>query len=120
MSAKKIVQDFYKSDALINSKIMDTFLHPDVVVAWNSSKGFIEMKRAAILALSSEMSKAYVRSKARISHLVPDGDTVAVRYSHYIKTIENPREEMLLAHFMVIWELKDGKLFRGFQMSQLS
>jgi hypothetical protein len=44
---------------------------------------------------------------------------IAVRYSHYIKTIENPREEMLLAHFMVIWELKDDKLYRGYQISQL-
>ena len=120
MSAKKIVQDFYKSDALINSDIMDSFLHPDIVLDWNSSKGFLQLKRKEILEMTAEMSKAYVRSKARISHIVVDGDQVAVRYSHYIKTIENPREEMLLAHFMVIWELKDSKLFRGYQMSQLS
>ena len=120
MSAKKIVQDFYKSDALINSDIIDTFLHPDIIVDWNSSKGFIQMKRKEILALSAELGKAYVRSKVKISHMVVDVDKVAVRYSHYIKTIENPREEMLLAHFMVIWELKDDKLFRGYQMSQLS
>jgi len=120
MSAKKIVQDFYKSDALINSDIMDSFLHPDIVLDWNSSKGFLQLKRKEILEMTTEMSKAYVRSKARISHMVVDGDQAAVRYSHYIKTIENPREEMLLAHFMVIWELKDGKLFRGYQMSQLS
>lgn len=120
MSSKKIVQDFYKSDALINSEIMDTYLHSEVSVDWNSSKGLIKINRGEILALAAEMGKAYVRSKARISHIVHDGNTVAVRYSHYIKTIENPREEMLLAHFMVIWELKDGKLFRGCQMSQLS
>ena len=119
-SAKKIVQDFYKSDALINPEIMDTFLHADVVVDWNSSKGFIQMNRNKIIDTTTEMSKAYVRSKARISHILQEGNSVAVRYSHYIKTIENPREEMLLAHFMVVWELLDGKLFRGFQMSQLS
>ena len=120
MSSKKIVQDFYKSDALINSEIMDTYLHPEVSVDWNSSKGLITINRADILALAAEMGKAYVRSKVRISHIVQDGNKVAVRYSHSIKTIENPREEMLLAHFMVIWELKDGKLFRGWQMSQVS
>ena len=120
MSAKKIVQDFYKSDALINSVIMDTYLHPDVTVEWNSSKGFIQINRSEILALSAELGKAYVRSKTRISHILCDANIVSVRYSHYIKTIENPREEMLLAHFMVIWELKDGKLFHGYQMSQLS
>ena len=119
MSAKKLVQDFYKSDALINSEVMDTFLHPEFTLDWNSSKGFIQMKRQDLLAMSHELSKAYVRSKARISHLLKDGDSVTVRYSHYIKTIENPREEMLIAHAVVIWEIKDGKLFRGYQMSQV-
>jgi hypothetical protein len=26
---------------------------------------------------------------------------------------------MLLAHFMAIWQIKDNKLYRGYQMSQL-
>ncbi len=43
MSVKKIVQDFYKSEALINSAVLDTFLHPEVVLEWNSTKGFIQM-----------------------------------------------------------------------------
>lgn len=120
MPAKKLVQQFYKSDALINSEIMDSFLHPEVILEWNSSKGYLQMKREEILALANELSKAYVRSKVRISHLLKEDNFVTVRYSHYIKTIENPREEMLLAHFMVIWEVKDGKLFRGYQMSQFS
>ncbi|HEX8563349.1 MAG TPA: nuclear transport factor 2 family protein [Flavobacterium sp.] len=120
MSAKKFVLDFYKSDALIDSEIMDTFLHPEVTVEWNSSKGYLQMKRDEILALSGELGRAYTRSKVRVSHVLQDGDMVSVRYSHFVKTIENPREEMLLAHFMVIWEIKDGKLFHGFQMSQLS
>jgi hypothetical protein len=119
MSPKKLVQDFYKSDALINSEIMNTFLHPEILLDWNNSKGFVQLKREDILNLSKELSKAYVRSKARITHLLKDGDQIVVRYSHYIKTIENPREEMLLAHFMVIWEVKDDKLYRGYQISQL-
>ncbi len=117
--SKKLVQDFYKSDALINSEIMDTFLHPDIVLDWHSSTGFKQLKRQDLLSLTSELSKAYVRSKAKVSHLVKEGNAIAVRYSHYIKTIENPREEMLLAQFMVIWELKDDKLYRGYQISQL-
>jgi hypothetical protein len=38
MTAKELVQDFYKSDALM-STIMKEYLHPDVSVEWNSSKG---------------------------------------------------------------------------------
>lgn len=119
-SAKKIIQDFYKSDALIDCVVMDSFLHPDVLLDWNSSKGFLQMNRKDLLDLATELSSAYIRSKVRISHLVKEGNTIAVRYSHYVKTVENPREDILLAHFFVIWEIKDEKLFRGYQMSQLS
>ena len=119
MSAKEIVQAFYKSDVLLETEIVAALLHPDVILEWHSTKGFLKFNHQEIIDLSTELSKAYVRSKARISHIVAEGNTVAVRYSHYIKTIENPREEMLLAHFMVVWELKDNKLYRGFQMSQL-
>lgn len=120
MTAKEIVQNFYKSDVLLDTEAMESFLHPDVVLDWNSSKGFLQMTRDQIVALSAELGVAYVRSKIRISHILEDDNLVSVRYSHYVKTFENPREEMLLAHFMVIWEIKEGKLFRGFQMSQLS
>ncbi|MDI5950960.1 nuclear transport factor 2 family protein [Flavobacterium yafengii] len=120
MSAKEVVQKFYKSDALIDSEVMKDFLHPEVVVEWNSSKGFIQLDYNSLLNLSNDLSKAYVRSKVRISHIIAENDVISVRYSHFVKTIENPREEMLLAHFMVIWQIKDNKLFRGYQMSQLS
>lgn len=120
MSPKKFVQAFYKSDALIDSEIMSSYLHPEVEIEWHSSKGFLTMDRERILALSAELSRAYVRSKVRISHIIQDGPMVSVRYAHYIKTVENPREEMLLANFMVIWEIRDGLLYRGWQMSQIS
>ncbi len=119
MSAKKIVQDFYKSEALISSEIMKNYLHPEVILDWNSSKGFLQLKYKEILDLTAEMERSYVRSKARITHLFSDGDQVCVRYSHFIKTFENPREDMLLAHFHVIWEIKDDKLYRGYQMSHV-
>ncbi len=120
MSAKKMVQDFYKPDVMLDSAAMNGFLHDEVLLDWNSSKGLLQMNKQDILALSTELHRAYIRSKIRIFHIVTEGDTVAVRYSHYVKTIENPREDMLLAHFFVIWEIKDGKLYRGYQMSQLS
>jgi len=120
MNAKKIVENFYSSDAIINSEIMNTYMHPEVMLDWNSSKGFLQLKRDEMLALSVELGKAYVRSKIRISHILAEGNLVSVRYSHFVKTIENPREEMLLAHFIAIWEIKDEKLYRGYQMSQIS
>lgn len=120
MSAKQIIQEFYKSDALIDPTVMAVYLHPEIVLEWHSSKGFLKLNYDEIISLTTEMNKAYVRTKARISHILEENETVSVKYSHFVKTVENPREEMLLAHFFVIWELKDHKLFRGFQMSQLS
>ncbi|MCF1191703.1 hypothetical protein LRR18_08910 [Mangrovimonas sp. AS39] len=35
-------------------------------------------------------------------------------------TVENDDEETALAHYISIWELKDGKLFKGFEISQLA
>lgn len=119
MSAKEIVQKFYKSEALLNSDILKEFLHPDIVIDWNSTTGFIQMNYDSLINLSNELSKAYIRSKARISHIIEEGDLVSVRYSHFVKTIENPREDMLLAHFIVIWQIKEDKLFRGYQMSHI-
>lgn len=119
MSAKEIVKKFYKSDALIDSEVMKDYLHPDILVEWNSSTGFVEHNYNSLLDLSNDLSKAYVRSKVRISHIISENDMVSVRYDHFVKTIENPREEMLLAHFFIIWQIKDSKLFRGYQISQL-
>jgi hypothetical protein len=119
MSAKEIVQEFYKSDALLENDTVSKLLHPDIVLEWHSSKGFLKLRYQEIIDLTNELSKAYIRSKARITHILEEENTVSVRYSHFVKTIENPREEMLLAHFMVIWELKNNKLYRGYQMSQL-
>jgi predicted SnoaL-like aldol condensation-catalyzing enzyme len=120
MKAKELVLDLYKNDVLLHRSEVAQLLHDELIIEWNSSKGFIQMKKEDVLNLSDELSTAYVRSKMRITHIIEEGNMVSVRYSHFVKTIENPREEMLLAHFFVIWEMKDGKLYRGYQMSQFS
>jgi len=120
MSAKEIVQEFYKSDVMLDDALVSKLLHHDVVLEWHSSKGFLKLHHDEIIALSTELSKAYVRSKIRISHILQEKNQVSLRYAHFVKTIENPREEMLMGNFFVIWEIKDDKLFKGFQMSQFS
>ncbi|MFM2230222.1 MAG: hypothetical protein RL607_1480 [Bacteroidota bacterium] len=118
MQAKELVLDFYKSDVLLRRDEVKEFLHPELKIEWNSTKGFVELDYDDVLNLTDELNRAYVRSKIRISHILQDGNMVSVRYSHFVKTIENPREEMVLANFFVIWEIKDNKLYRGYQMSQ--
>jgi len=120
MEPKDIVLDFYQSDVLLDQKAVSELLHPEVTIDWNSSKGFIQMNFDDILSLTGEMAKAYIRSIIRISHILQENNLVSLRYSHFVKTIENPREDMLLGNFFVIWEIKGGKLFKGFQMSHIS
>ena len=120
MTPKELVLDFYKNDVILNQSEVNEFLHPDLIIEWNSSKGFVQMDRNDVLNLTLELKKAYIRSKMRITHVIEEGAMVSIRYSHFVKTFENPREEMLLAHFFVIWEVKDNKLYRGYQMSQFN
>ena len=120
MKPKDIVLDFYKSDVLLDRKTVSELLHPDVTIDWNTSKGFIQMDFNDILSLTDELAKSYVRSKIRISHILQEKNLVSLRFSHFVITIENPREEMLMGNFFVIWEVKDDKLFRGYQMSHFS
>lgn len=119
MKTKDIIKDFYKSDVILDSVLVAEFLHDDILLEWHSTKGFLKLDKAAILEISAVLGKAYMRSKNNISHIIAKGDIVTIRYSQYVKTIENPRDDLLLAHFMVIWELKDDKLYRGYQISQL-
>lgn len=120
MNPKELVLNFYKPDVLLDKDAVNSFLHDNITVDWNSSKGFIQMNKTDILKLTEELKISYIRSKIRISHIICENNMVSVRYSHFVKTFENPREEMLLAHFFVIWEIIDQKFVRGFQMSQFS
>ena len=56
MSAKKIVQDFYKSDALIDAAVMAEFLHPEIILEWNSTKGFLKLGYDEIISLTENIS----------------------------------------------------------------
>jgi hypothetical protein len=119
MKVRKFIKEFYESDALYNSNLLEHYIHPDITLEWYSSKGFLVLKKKEILLLAKELEKNYIAMRSEISHVVKDDNIVTVRYKHYGKTIENPNEELVLASFMVIWEIKDDKLYKGYQMSQL-
>lgn len=119
MSAKELVAEYYNSGAFRDAKVMDRYIHDELVLQWHSSKGYLELEKNDLLALAAELGKSYSESRVAISHIVAEDDTVSVRYTHYVNAFENPAEEMVLAHFMIIWEVKDGKLYKGFLMSQL-
>ena len=119
MATKKFIQDFYKSEALINSKLLETYLHPDFIMEWNGHNGILKMNKKEWLEYTLELERTYIRFKAKIIHLLVDKDLVSINYSLYVRIVENPREELYLTDFMTIWEMKDDKFYRCYQMSRV-
>ncbi|WP_055444764.1 nuclear transport factor 2 family protein [Lacinutrix himadriensis] len=120
MSPKEVVQKFYNSDLANNSEAVDLCFHKDCSLSWHSSKGFNVLDFEALKLVFEEVRKMYDTLRFETSHLLAEGNMVTIRYTSYFTTVENPNEEMPLAHFTTIWEVKDDKIIKGFQMSQLA
>lgn len=118
MNPKKIVENFYTSNFYKNPEEVKVYLHPEAELYWNSSAGFHKMNYEDILKLSQGMSESFESLRAEISHLLKDKDKVTIRFTYHVKTVENPDEEIPMAHFIAIWQIKDEKLYKGFQISQ--
>ena len=117
-TAKEVVRDFYRSDLLNDSTVLNRFFHPDLVLIWNSSDGLSIMHYDEIVEFFLEIKRTYNDIRTEVSHLLAEDNHVTIRYKYYVRTIENPDEELGIAHFIAIWEIKDGKLYRGYQVSQ--
>ena len=116
--SKTCVRNFYNTDFYSEPESIKKYLHPEAVLFWNSSAGFNKMNYEDICNLSKELNRAFLSLRADISHVLEENDVVAIRLTYYVKTIENPDEELPMAHFMAIWEMKDNKLYKGHQISQ--
>ena len=117
-NAKKIVRAFYLSDLLKDETVLKTFFHKDVELIWNSTDGLSILNYDDLNTFFTEVRRTYHDLRAEVSHMLEDNGHVTIRYKYYIRTMENPDEELGIAHFICIWEVKDGKLYRGWQVSQ--
>lgn len=117
-NAKEIVRDFYRSDILKDGSILEEFFHEDLVLIWNSTNGLSILNFDDLGAFFAEIKRTYYDLRLEVSHLLADDNYVTIRYKYYIRTIENPDEELGISHFIAIWEVKDGKIYRGHQISQ--
>lgn len=120
MTPKELVKSFYDSDLANSSDAIDRCFHKDCILNWHSSKGFNALNFNGLKSVFEEISKAYQTVRFDISHLLQDDNSVIIRYTSYATTFENPDEEIALAHFISIWEVKDGKIIKGHQLSQLA
>lgn len=117
-SAKAIVKSFYNSDLLKDDTILEKHFHPELTLIWNSANGMSIMNYDDIFLFFEEIRKSYADMRVEISHILEEDTFVTIRYKYYIRTLENPDEELGIAHFIAIWEIKDNKLYKGYQVSQ--
>ena len=114
----KLVANFYQSNVNDTAELGE-YLHPDVEVSWYGTTGLKKLNFEGISQISKQLSSSFDSMRVEIEKCFAKKENVAVHLSYYVRTIENPDEEMPLAHFVAIWEIKDGKLYRGVQVSQL-
>ncbi len=118
-NAKEIVKSFYNSDFIKDPSVIETFVHPEITLIWNSTTDGLSILNFDDLSdFFQEVRRSYVDMRIEVSHLLQDDNFVTIRYKYYIRTAENPDEELGIAHFIAIWELKDDKLYKGYQISQ--
>lgn len=109
-TAKKLVQSFFKSDAFQDKEVFEEYLHPDLQVYWHSSTGYNVYDFKKYWELVESASLSYESLRYEVSHILSEKEDVAVRYTLYSRTIENPGEEVPIGYFISIWKIKDGKL----------
>jgi hypothetical protein len=73
-----------------------------------------------IAAFAAEMASSYEFLRIEIKNVLQEGHQVVIDFTYHGNTIENPDEEIPIAHFMAIWELRNDKLYKGHQFSQLA
>lgn len=120
MSPKEIVKGFYESDLANDSSVVPTYIHKDCLLHWNSSTGYTAFDYEGLVRFYSNIKAAYHSLRPKISHLLQDENFVTIRFTMFVSTIEDPDNEMPLANFISIWEVKDGKMYRGHEISQVA
>ncbi|RKE95327.1 nuclear transport factor 2 family protein [Ichthyenterobacterium magnum] len=117
MTAKEVARAFYDLDLVKDTNAISHF-HPECELQWNSTKGFTTFNYKGIKNMLEGVQNSFLSFKYRLSHLLEDDNIITARYTIYVTAIETPDMEQPLAHFISIWHVKEGKLFKGFEISQ--
>lgn len=119
MSPEALVKSFYESDIANDASILSKFFHKDCEMHWNSSHGFALLNYNDLDVFFEGTRQSYTSLRFDFSHFLVDNTFITNRHTLYGNTIENPDDEVGLAHFTAIWEVKDGLIYRCYEISQL-
>ena len=118
MHFENLVEQLYQEDGLRNSEYLNSILTEDFTLEWDSSVGSRIMSKNEVLDMSNELKINYHLSKTSILNTVSNENKLVVHYLHHVSTIENPKELFTIAKVVVIWEIENDKIVKGYQMSK--
>jgi hypothetical protein len=118
MTNREKIEFLLKEDGIRDKIFLQSLLHNDFRLEWDSSTGNSVLDKSFILNLSDVINANYEISYFEISHLIEDADKIVVKYNHKVATIENPNEIMLIAKVVCILSFKEGLLIDGYQISK--
>ncbi len=117
VSAKKVVLNFLESDVFVNAELFDKYMHKDLKINWHASSGFREYNYDDYYRLCQSTASSYESMRTEISHIFNDKKQVAARFTVYVRTNENPREEVPVGYFVSIFIVEDEKIIEVHQSS---
>ncbi|WP_124980402.1 nuclear transport factor 2 family protein [Nonlabens xiamenensis] len=117
VSAKKIVKEFLDSDVFVNTYDFEQYLHPELKVHWHASSGFRVFDYDDYHRLCQSTANSYESMRNEISHIFSNKNEVAARFTVYVRTVENPREEIPVGYFISIFKIDDEKIIEVHQTS---
>ena len=112
------IEFLYKEDGIRDKQFLNTLIHDDFRLEWDSSSGNSILDKNFILNLSEVINTNYEISYFEISHLIEENNQIVVKYNHKVATIENPKEIMLIAKVVAIWSFQEGKIMDGYLISK--
>ncbi|WP_299390965.1 nuclear transport factor 2 family protein [uncultured Gelidibacter sp.] len=120
MSPKEIVKSFYESNLANGIELVPEYFHPECELHWNGSTGYSVMDYDGVVKFFENIKASYQCIRTQMSHLLEDGNHVTIRYTLFASTIDDPDNELPLANFISIWEIKDDKLYKRYEISQIA
>ncbi|WP_417876749.1 nuclear transport factor 2 family protein [Winogradskyella sediminis] len=118
MTSKAAVKAFYESDLANDPSVVERFFHKDCKLHWTNNQGIRLLEYNDIIAFFEGTRQSYNHLRFGFTHFIEAESFVTTRHTLYGTTIENPNIETMIAHFSTIWEVKDNKLYRGYEISQ--
>lgn len=118
MTENEILDQLYNQDGIRNVNFLQNILSDDFTLEWDSSIGNSKFTKSEILNFAKELKLSYHSSKTSILNKVIENNKAVVHYLHHVSTIENPKELFTIAKVIVIWEFKNDKIIKGYQISK--